>query len=77
MGNLPSPLYKLTTETQQAQANTLILSLVAQKDFKALQIAFLQTPTLSLPSGSGFSLLLKKVFDQLFKGSCYHCFANT
>ena len=65
MGNLPSPLYKLIAETQQAQTDKLVLSLVTQKDFKALQIALLQAPTLSLPRGSEFCLLLKKGFGHI------------
>ena len=58
MGELAQPLYKLMTETQQAQTNKLVWSSDTQKAVKALQIALLQTPTLSLPTGSKFSLLL-------------------
>ena len=57
-GELAWPLYKLKTETQQAQTDKLVWSLVTQKAFKALQIAVLQAPTLSLPTGSEFSLFV-------------------
>ena len=59
-GDLVHPLYKLITETQQAQTNKLVWSAETQKAFKALQTALLQASTLSLPTGSEFSLLLKK-----------------
>ena len=59
-GELAQPLYKLITETQQAQTNKLVLSPDTQKAFKALQTAFLQAPTLSLPTGSEFNLSLKE-----------------
>ena len=36
-GEFAQPLYKLTTETQQAQANKLVWSLDTHKTFKALQ----------------------------------------
>ena len=47
-GELARPLYKLITETQQAQTNKLVWSPDIQKAFKALQTALLQAPTLSL-----------------------------
>jgi len=47
-------LYKLITEIQQAQTTTWFGS---QRQ-KSLQIAFQQAPTLSLPTGSEFSLLV-------------------
>ena len=56
-GELARPLYKLITETQQAQTKKLGQRL--KKAFKALQSALFQAPTLSLPTGSEFSLLLK------------------
>ena len=56
-GELARPLYKLITETQQAQTKKLGQRL--KKAFKALQTALFQAPTLSLPTGSEFSLLLK------------------
>ena len=68
---------KLITETQQAQSHKLVWSLVIQKAFKALQIALLQAPTLSLSTGLEFSSLLKiKAVATLLKGNCYYCFAN-
>ena len=57
-GELARPLYKLMTETQQVQTNKLVWSPDTQKAVKALQIALLQAPTLGLPTGSKFSLLL-------------------
>ena len=39
MGNLPSPLYKLITETQQAQTDKLVWSLVTQKAFQSVQFS--------------------------------------
>ena len=51
-GEFARPLYKLITETQQAQSDKLVWSPDAQKPFKALQTALLQAPTLSLPAGS-------------------------
>ena len=60
MGNLPGLYIKLITEHQQAQTDKLVWSPEIQKAFKALQAVFLQAPTLSLPTGSEFSSLLKK-----------------
>ena len=40
-GELARPLYKLITETQQAQTNKLVWSLDIQKALKALQTALL------------------------------------
>ena len=51
---------KLITETQQTQTNKLVWSPETQKAFKVLHTAFLQAPTLSLPTGSAFASLLKK-----------------
>ena len=45
------PLYKLRAETQQAQTDKLVWSPETQKAFKVLQIALLQAPALSLPTG--------------------------
>ena len=59
-GELAQLLYKLITETQQGQTNKLVWSPKTQKAFKTLQTAHLQAPTLSLPTGSKFSSLLKK-----------------
>ena len=53
-GELAWALYKLVTETQQAQTDKLVWSLDTQKDFNALQTALLQAITLSLPTGSEF-----------------------
>ena len=53
-GELARALYKLVTETQQAQTDKLVWSLDTQKDFNALQTALLQAITLSLPTGSEF-----------------------
>ena len=50
-GVLAWPLYKLLAETQQAQTKKLVWSPDTQKAFKFLQIAFLQAPLLSLPTG--------------------------
>ena len=49
-GELAWPLYKLITETQQAQTNKLVWSPETQKAFKSLlfKTALLQVPTLSL-----------------------------
>ena len=57
-GELARPLYKLMTETQQVQTNKLVWSPDTQKAVKALQIALLQASTLSLPTGSEFSLFV-------------------
>ena len=62
-GDLAQPLHKLITETQQAQTDKLVWSPETQKDFKALQTALLQAPTLSLPTGS--ELLLKKGYGHI------------
>ena len=59
-GELAWPLYKFITETQGAQTNKLVWSPETQKAFKSLQTALLQVPTLSLPTGSEFTLLLRK-----------------
>ena len=55
-GELAQPFYKLITETQQAQTDKLLWSPETQKTFKALQTALVQAPTLSMPTGSEFSL---------------------
>ena len=52
------PLYKRITETQQVQTDKVVWSLITQKVFKALQIALLQAPTMSLPTGSVFKLFV-------------------
>ena len=77
-GELAQLLYKFITETQQAQADQLVWSPETQKAFKALQTAILQAPTLSLPTGSEFSLLLKKGYGHIayYCKHCYSCFAN-
>ena len=54
-GELAWPLYKLITETQQAQTNKLVWSPEIRKAFKVLQTALLQAPALSLPTGSEFN----------------------
>ena len=59
-GELSRPLYKLTAETQQAQTDKLVWSPDTQKAFKVLQIAVLQAPALSLPTGPEFNLSLKE-----------------
>ena len=53
-------LYKFIIEIQQAQTDKLVWSSDSQKAFKALQIALLQVPSLSLPTGSEFNLSLKE-----------------
>ena len=55
---LARPLYKLITETQQAQTDKLVCSPDTQKAFKALQTALLKAPSLSLPTGSEFNLFV-------------------
>ena len=62
---LAQPLYKLITVTQQAQTNKLVWSPETQKAFKAIQTSFLQAPTLSCPTGSEFSSLLKKGYGHI------------
>ena len=57
-GELAQPLYKLIAETQQAQTDKLVWSPETQKAFKVLQIALLQAPALSLPTGSEFNLFV-------------------
>ena len=57
-GELAWPLYKIITETQQAQTNKLVWSPEIQKAFKVLQTALLQAPALSLPTGSEFNLFV-------------------
>ena len=57
-GELARPLYKLIAETQQGQTDKLVWSPEAQKAFKVLQIALLQAPALSLPTGSEFNLFV-------------------
>ena len=52
------PLYKLIAETQQAQTDKLVWSPETQKAFKVLQIALLQAPALTLPTGSEFNLFV-------------------
>ena len=64
-GELAQPLYKLITVTQQAQTDKLAWSSEIQKVLQAPQTALLQAPTLSLPTGSEFSLLLKKGYGQI------------
>ena len=59
-GELAQPLYKLMTETQQAQTDKLVWSPDTQRLFRALQTALLQAPALSLPIGSEFNLSLKE-----------------
>ena len=54
-GELARPLI---AETQQAQTDKLVWSPDNQKAFKVLQSALLQTPALSLPTGSEFSLFV-------------------
>ena len=56
-GELARPLYKLTAETQQVQTSKLVWSPDTQKAFKGLHTAVLQTPTLSLHTGSEFNLI--------------------
>ena len=55
-GELAWPLYKLKTETQQAQTDKLVWSPDIQKAFKALQPTLLQAPVLSLPKVLEFIL---------------------
>ena len=57
-GELAQPLYKLITETQEAQTDNLVWFPETQKAFKTLQTALLQAPALSLPTGSEFSLFV-------------------
>ena len=57
-GELTQPLYKPLAETQQAQTDKLVWSPDTQKAFKVLHTAFLQVPTLSLPTGSEFKLFV-------------------
>ena len=57
-GELAQPLYKLIAETQQAQTDKLVWSPDTQKAFKVLQTSLLQASTLSLPTGSEFSLFV-------------------
>ena len=57
-GELARPLYKLIAETQQAQTDKLVWSPDTQKSLKVLQTALLQTPSLSLPTGSEFNLFV-------------------
>ena len=59
-GELAWPLYKFIAETQQAQTDKLVWSPETQKAFKVLQIALLQAPALSLPTGSELNLSLKE-----------------
>ena len=59
-GELAWPLYKLITETQQAQTDKVVWSPDTQKAFKSLQTAILQASALSLPTGSEFNLSLKE-----------------
>ena len=75
-GTCLEPLYKLITETQQAQTDKLLWSPETQKAFKALQTALLQAPSLSLPPGSEFSFFVtgKKSMATLLEGNCYYCF---
>ena len=76
-GELAWPLYKLITETQQAQTDKLVWSPDTQKAFKALQTALFQASTLNLPTGPEFSLLLiKQAMATLLKSNCYYHFAN-
>ena len=57
-GELARPLYKLITETQQAQTDKRVWPPDAQKAFKALRTALLKAPALSLPTGSEFNLFV-------------------
>ena len=57
-GELARPLYKSIAETQQAQTEKLLWSPDTQKAFKVLQMALLQAPSLSLPTGSEFNLFV-------------------
>ena len=57
-GELTQPLYKPLAETQQAQTDKLVWSPDTQKAFKVLQTSLLQASTLSLPTGSEFSLFV-------------------
>ena len=57
-GELAWPLYKLITETQQAQTDKLVWSPDIQKVFKALQTALLQASTLNFPTEPEFSLFI-------------------
>ena len=57
-GEIARPLYKLITETQQAQTDKLVWSPDIQKAFKALKTALLQASTLSLPTGSELNLFV-------------------
>ena len=57
-GELAEPLYKLITETQQAQTYKLFWTPETQNFFKTLQTALLQAPALSLPIGSEFSFFV-------------------
>ena len=50
------PLYKLIAESQQAQTDKLVWSSDTHKSLKVLQIALLQAPALSLPTGSELNL---------------------
>ena len=65
---LGGTLYKPITETQQAQTDNLVWPPETQKAFKALQTGLLQSPVLSLPTGSEFSLLLKKHYGYITSG---------
>ena len=57
-GEIARLLYKLITETQQAQTDKLVWSPDIQKAFKALKTALLQASTLSLPTGSELNLFV-------------------
>ena len=57
-GEPDRPLYKLIAESQQAQTDELVWSPDTQKAFKVLQIALLQAPALTLPTGSEFNLFV-------------------
>ena len=57
-GELAWSLYKLITETQWAQTNKLVFSPETQKAFKSVQTVLLQTPALSLPTGSELCLFV-------------------
>ena len=62
-GELTRPLYKLITETQQAQSDKLVWSADTQKSFKVLQTALLQDLALSLPTWSEFNLFVTERKD--------------
>ena len=64
-GEYAQPLSKCVTETKQAKTHKLVWSPETQKAFKAIQTSLLQAPTLSCPTGSEFSSLLKKGYGHI------------